>query len=221
MKKRQEPSVKGAEDDVEFAAMRDVYASLKDLQPDAQDRVLDYVFRRLGLARSKSSDREGGGSFSPRELAEEVKRTGPEDIAEEESTIDDALSGVNSVAQKWIRRNGLTTDQLSELFSLGLDTIDVVARSVPGKSTREKMHNVILLTGAAAYLGTGAARMDSDTLKEALSHYNAYDHKNLATYLKEWASEVSGTRQTGFTLTARGLAGAAELVKEMTTKKNS
>ncbi len=63
------------------------------------------------------------------------------------------------VAQKWMRRNGLQAEHLSSIFSLGGDEIDVVAKSVPGKSTKARMHNVFLLKGVAAYLAGGAAAL--------------------------------------------------------------
>ena len=206
------------EQDLEFEAMRAVYGALKDLEPAAQDRVLDYVFRRLGLKRDQSAPEQPGASFSPRELAAEARASRPADASASEEP-DEALAGVSAVAQKWIRRNGLTPAQLSRIFSLGLETIDVVANAVPGKNKKDKMRSVILLTGTAAYLGTGAARTNYEGVKEALGHYNAYDGANYATYIKEMAAEISGSKESGYTLTARGLAAAAELVKEMTTEK--
>jgi hypothetical protein len=200
--------------DAEFEAMRAIYAALKDLDADAQKRVLDYVTKRLSLSFETRNER-AGSSFSPRELAEEVaeKRDGPPDDAEDAG---DEFEGVSPVAQKWARRNGLTAAQLFKLFSLGVDEIELVAKSVPGSSKREKMHSVLLLTGAASYLGTGAARMTDEKVRETLGHYNAYDASNFATYMKAFAPEVTGSKDGGYVLTARGLAAAAELVKQAT-----
>lgn len=199
--------------------MTSVYGSLKSLPTDSQQRVLDYVSARLGLSTRRQSEPDAGSSFSPRELAAEEAKPHEAEADNSESAGDDELAGVSPVARKWIRRNGLTAKQLSSVFSLGLDEIDVVARSVPGASKREKMRNVLLLTGTAAYLGSGAARTDDAGLREALSHYNAYDRPNFATYMKEFAADASGSKENGYTLTARGLAAAAELVAEMTAKK--
>jgi hypothetical protein len=118
--------------------------------------------------------------------------------------------------KKWVVRNGLSATQLSPVFSLGLDDIDLVARAVPGKSKRERHKNVVLLLGIASYLSNGSARMDDARLREALEHYNAYDPPNFAKYMKEFAPDVSGSRENGYTLTARGLAAGADIVREMT-----
>jgi hypothetical protein len=127
------------------------------------------------------------------------------------------LEGISPVAKKWMRRNGLTATQLSNTFSLGVDEIDLVAKTVPGgKSKREKMRSVFLLKGVAAYLGGGVARFTHEQVKETCLHYDAYDLKNFATYLKGMHSEVSGSKETGYQLSARGLSNATELVKQLT-----
>jgi hypothetical protein len=207
------------ERDPEFDAMRAVYTALKDLDAAAQNRVLEYVFKRLKLKRDALEPEPPGASFSPRKLAEEVQGTTSESDQRARDEDENGLSGVSPVAQKWIRRNGLTAAQLSKVFSLGLDQIEVVARSVPGSGKKNRMRNVLLLSGAAAYLGTGAARTDDATLRESLAHYNAYDGANFARDIKGLAPEVSGSKESGYTLTARGLAAAADLIKEMTAEK--
>jgi hypothetical protein len=78
------------------------------------------------------------------------------------------------------------------------------------------MRSVFLLKGVAAYLGTGAARFTHEQMKEACLHYDAFDAGNFATNFKGLASEVSGSKDSGYALTARGLASATEMVKTMT-----
>jgi hypothetical protein len=205
--------------DPELEAMVSVYAALKDLPTDAQQRVVDYVFARLGL-KGKRDQRDIADVRPSRDPILDVHTSDSRDDTDEadDVDVDDELAGVSAIAQKWIRRNGLSAKQLSAVFSLGLDEIDVVARSVPGGSKREKMRNVLLLTCAAAYLASGAARADDEALRQSLTHYNAYDRSNFSTYMREFAADVSGTKENGYTLTARGLAAAADLIKEMTAK---
>jgi hypothetical protein len=81
------------------------------------------------------------------------------------------------------------------------------------------MRNVLLLKSMAAYLGTGVARVSYEQLKEACIHYGAYDGTNFARYLKEFASDAGGGKETGFTLTARGASGATELIRELLASK--
>ena len=90
-----------------------------------------------------------------------------------------------------------------------------MANKVPGKSTRAKMRNVFLLKGVAAYLGGGAPRFAHEKVREACMHYGAYDAPNFSNSVKAFAPEVSGNKESGYTLTARGLVNAAELLKKM------
>jgi hypothetical protein len=91
----------------------------------------------------------------------------------------------------------------------------LIAETVSGKSKKDKMHNVFLLKGVAAYLGSGAARFTHEQIKEACLHYDAFDAANFATHLKSISADVSGSKAVGYTLTARGIASATELVKTM------
>jgi hypothetical protein len=129
--------------------------------------------------------------------------------------VDKDAEGISPSGRKWITRNGLQVSQLAQIFSLGGDEIDLIAKKVPGNNKAKRMRSVLLLKGIAAYLGSGAARFTYQEVKEASLHYDAFDSNNPNYAFKAAVSEVSGTKETGFTLTARGMAGAAELVKEM------
>ncbi|MEA2239505.1 MAG: hypothetical protein QOC81_4229 [Thermoanaerobaculia bacterium] len=214
-------------DDLEFTAMRSVYSALKELDSEAQNRVLDYVLQRLGVKRSQNEER-----FPPAteriasRLAAAERQADPDETVTgrgDESRSSDAaegdLEGISPVAVRWMKRNSLMSSQLSSLFSLGVDEIDLVAKAVPGKSIRERLHSVVLLTGVASYLSSGAARMTDDKVREASRHYDAYDGANFATTLKSLGSEVTGTKEAGYTLTARGLTAATELVRQIITAK--
>jgi hypothetical protein len=198
--------------DPEIAAISEVHAALKDLDPDAQSRVLKYVADKLGLsqqthspARSRHTD-EADENLNTRASAE----SGENRLAE-----DGELEGISPAGKKWMARSGLQPSQLSSIFSLGGDEIDLIAKSVPGNSKAKRMRSVILLKGLAAYLGTGAARLTDQEVRETCLHYDALDAKNFATTLKGLASEVSGSKETGYTLSARGQASATEMVRGM------
>jgi hypothetical protein len=198
--------------DPEVIAISVVFNALKSLTPDAQSRVLDYVQRKL--RRDSPDDRAGSeAALEPEDTASGER---PPSGAVQETDTDE---GINAVARKWMRRNGLTSEALGSLFSLGVDDIELVAKKVPGDTKKERMHSVLLLRGVASYLGTGAARFTHADLKETCLHYDAYDVANSTAYLKSFASEVSGTAKSGYALSARGLAAATELVKSLVTKK--
>jgi hypothetical protein len=202
-----------SDQDPEIVAISAVYTALKNLNQESQKRVIDYVCGKLGLKRSEGfteTDEDSNSESLPeaRTHSERAEQSGGEGTEE--------LEGISPVARKWMRRNGLTAAQLSAIFSLGVDEIDLVARTVPGgRVKKEKMRSVLLLKGLAAYLGTGIARFTHEQAKEACLHYDAYDLRNFASYLRGMMSEISGNKESGYQLSARGLTSATEIVKQL------
>src|SRR4051812_29198082 len=88
--------------DPELDAMRTIYGVLRGLDTAAQLRVIEYVMRRLELATRARHPERPGSSFSPHELANEVREHPPVVQDETESADDDELAGVSPVARKWV-----------------------------------------------------------------------------------------------------------------------
>jgi len=198
----------------EVTAIGTVHAALVDLESEAQTRVLNYVAQMLNIApvihiknlRDLAEKDEEEEPFEPPKPTER-----PHDI----EAAGNEIEGISPVAKKWMVRNGLFENQLSAIFSLGVDEIDLIAKTVPGTSLKDRMRSVALLKGIAAYLGTGATRFTHEHLKEACLHYKAYDANNFSKYMKSIASEVSGNASSGYTLTTRGVASATDVIKQI------
>jgi hypothetical protein len=203
--------------DKEIRSISAVYSALQGLDAQAQARVIEYVLKKLSLkigAADEGRLDEGRSYEAPPPAHPEAAKVANESQKDSPGA---EFSGISPIAQRWIQRSGLPVDQLSSIFSLVGDEIDLIANSVPGGSGRARVRSVVLLKGVAAYLGSGAARVTHDKVKEACVHYDAYDATNFAKYLKALAPEVSGGKELGYTLTARGLANAAAVVKGMLT----
>ncbi|MBV9987754.1 MAG: hypothetical protein JO301_08745 [Chitinophagaceae bacterium] len=201
MAKQTKPTI-----DPEIAAISEVYAALKDLDPDARKRVLDYVSEKFNIVRSTNLVNEEASS-------ERDER--PYETAHAPTT-EDEFEGISPVAKKWIARSGISAQKLMSIFSLGIDEIDLVSKSVPGNGKASRTRSIFLLKGIAAYLGTGVPRTTYEQIKETCLHYDAWDSPNFAKYVKSFAAEVSGAKDTGYTLTARGISEATNLIKSMT-----
>ncbi|MDO9353945.1 MAG: hypothetical protein Q7T55_09630 [Solirubrobacteraceae bacterium] len=200
----------------EIEAQRNVYLALRALEKAAQLRVLRNSADMLELALSipdANQNTDSGESFTI--PIKDTSSTISSDSINETSDDD----GVNPVALKWIRRSGFDPKNLQSLFSLGIDEIDLVAKTIPGRSVRDRLRNVLLLKCIAAYLSSGVARVSDEQLREAASHYNAYDQSNFSTQMRSLAAEVGGAKTNGYTLTARGLSSATELIREMLLSK--
>lgn len=196
--------------DPEIGAIALVYQAVAALDTAAQQRVLQYVAHKLGhsLGPSHSS---AGMVEGPRPAAAPLDTPHPHSA----DSVSDEDVGISPVALKWMKRSNFTVDGLSSLFSLGVDEIDVVAKSIPGKGKKERCLNVVLLKGIAEYLASGAPRLTQEQIKETCLHYDAFDAGNFATNLKSFSADLSGTKSSGFTLTARGLTNATELIKSL------
>jgi hypothetical protein len=178
--------------------------------------VIEYVADKLGVLGQLSvstTDRRLREPESADRAAESAAKSQPTE--QPSGTTDD--DGINSVALKWMKRSGFAVQSLNSLFSFG-DEIDLIANTVPGKSKTQRVHSVLLLKGVAAYLASGVPRVTHEQLKETALHYDAFDAPNFAAHIKSFASEISGTKQSGYTLNPRGLAAATELIKNIVNK---
>ena len=162
--------------DPEIGAISVVYAVLKELEPQAQQRVLQYVAAKLGL-QTISAHSQTTARHETDEQAPSLPLHDSDPVANGDS------DGINSVAIKWMKRSGLELPQLSKLFSLNVDEIDLVSKAVPGENKKERMHSVILLKAIASYLGSGAARVTDEQVREACLHYDAFDSGNFSKHL--------------------------------------
>jgi hypothetical protein len=190
--------------DPEINAIGVIYLALKDLEEDARARVLSFVSNKLNQKRPK-----------PDQPDRQIREAEAAPYAEPPAVADDEMDGISPAGRKWIARNGISPSSLGQLFSLGIDEIDLVSKQVPGEKKAQRLRNVFLLKGIAAYLGTGTARFTHEQVKEACSHYDAWDGSNFAVTLKSMNSDVSGTKEVGYTLTAKGLSEGTTLVKKM------
>jgi len=198
----------------EIAAIGAVYTALKGLGPEAQARVLSYVAKMLNVEGAVAV---ADGPTPQVDIPPEAAKA---DALDNKTDGHDALEGISPVARRWMIRNKFAADSLSKIFTLS-DEIDLIADTVPGNSGRARVKSVFLLKGIAAYLATGAARISHDQVKEACIHYDAYDATNFSKYIKDLSAEVSGTKDTGYSLTPRGLNAATELIKGMLQVRQS
>jgi len=209
MEKLNETSV-----DPEIDAISIVYSALKGLETNAQFRVLKFVSDKLGIQAPVSASDTQDRAHADIQTAN-VHEAEAETNPGQKDSDDAGIEGISGIAKKWITRNGFRTTELSNVFSLGIDDIDVISKTIPGSNKKEKMHNVFLLKGISAYLGGGVARFSHQQIKETCLHYDAYDANNFASYLKALAGDISGSKESGYILTARGMTNAGELLKQM------
>jgi hypothetical protein len=130
---------------------------------------------------------------------------------------DDEASEVHSLAQQWMKRNGVTLDQLEHCFHF--DQGQVIPIALPGNATskREQTANAYLAVGLAHYLANGDASFSDADARKLCEQSGCYDNANHTKSVKALKNRVTGSKSAGWKLTAPGLSAAAELVKQPKT----
>src|SRR5438046_523559 len=90
------------DEDQEITAIGAVYGALRQLKPDAQKRVIEYIRKKLSLTLETSTeeldrerDESSTDSSSKKDTVDHFK-----------DTVEEDLEGVSPVAKKWMRRSG-------------------------------------------------------------------------------------------------------------------
>lgn len=127
---------------------------------------------------------------------------------------DSSGSEVHNLAQQWMKKNGVTSAQLEHYFHF--DQGRVVPIALPGNATskRDQTANAYLTVGLASYLATGDASFSDADARTFCDQSGCYDKPNHAKTVKAFGNRVTGSKSTGWKLTAPGLSAAADLVKQ-------
>lgn len=128
-----------------------------------------------------------------------------------EQNADDAPS-LPPKARQWMKQNGLSRDTLDQVFHVENGNAETLAEA-PGKSQKEKTINAYVLAGAAQLLANGEAHFTDKAARQICITSGCFSSTNHATYLKDKGSDFTGSRESGWLLTAPGLKRAANLIK--------
>jgi len=117
-------------------------------------------------------------------------------------------------AQAWLKQNGVDREQLEHVFQIDGDLVELIA-VVPGRTDKERTLNVYILIGIKRMLATGDSSFDDKTARKACKDLGCYNETNHSSYLKDKGNRIAGSKETGWKLTAPGLAEGAALIKEV------
>ena len=125
---------------------------------------------------------------------------------------DTSGGGFSDKAKAWIKKHNIGASALEEMFHLDGDRVELILGKAIGKSRRQQTVNTYLLTGVAEFLATGNPEFTDEIAREYCQHLGCYDSPNHSNYVKAFGNKITGSKQTGWKLTAPGLAAAAELI---------
>jgi hypothetical protein len=171
---------------------------LEPLESDERQKVIKAVLTILGEGSSSSSGNGSGGAHNSGEAGQ-------------------GLSGTSPRSKTWMQQNGLTADQIEQVFDL--TTGEVIASEVPGKSDKEKTYNAYVLLGIGRLLASGDASFDDKSARKLCESLGCFIRANHSRYMSEKPNVLIGTKEKGWKVTAPGLVRGADVVKELTKGK--
>jgi hypothetical protein len=139
-------------------------------------------------------------------------------IKEEED--EESTKGLSNQSKTWLKKNGISQDQLGEIFHIEQGSAEVIADNMVGGKGPQKTVNAYVLQGVSSYLVNGDPSFDDKSARDLCVKAGCYDVKNHATNLKSKSNLFTGTKDSGWKLTNPGLKHGAELIKLMTKKLN-
>lgn len=122
-------------------------------------------------------------------------------------------------AQVWMKQNGITADELNQVFHIADGTVQVIAPALPGNTDKEKTYSAYILVGIARLLASGNLAFDDKSARDLCKSSGCFTEGNHATHLKERGNEFTGTKEKGWTMTNPGLKRGAELIKELAKRE--
>lgn len=175
------------------AIVATIVDELNSLTPDERQRVISASLTLLGDAPTTATK---SNALESQESTEEVGQ-------------------LPARARTWMRQNGLSLEQLHELFHISPNGAEIIASGIPGKKKRDQVRNTYVLLGVAHLLSSGEVNFDDKAARALCEKYGCYDHTNHMKYMKG-GNEFTGSKDRGWTLTAPGLKHGALLIAELT-----
>ncbi|MGA2062324.1 MAG: hypothetical protein ABSG67_17715 [Thermoguttaceae bacterium] len=130
------------------------------------------------------------------------------------SGLESPAGDFHAKANVWIKRVGLTADELSEMFHMDNGKVELILGKAMGTDKRTQTFNTYLLTGIATFLESGTPDFSDESARAHCKHLGCYDAVNHATTTKKFGNKITGSKASGWKLTAPGLATAASLIKD-------
>lgn len=175
----------------------ELYALLEPLESDSRQRVISSAMTLLG--EHLISNRGTNGA----PMSEGEKDGAP------------GASPFGTKATRWMSQNGISMAAIEEIFHTEGGVVEVIAHEIPGSGKRGQSLNCYLLEGIRALLATDEPKFTDADAVSLCKTMGCFDPTNHAKTRNELGNSVAGSKNSGFTLPAPGLRGAATLVKSM------
>lgn len=185
-----------------------VVGLLEPLESEERQKVINASLTMLG-------EKAQSGGSGTRDSKLDGHGTGDRDTG---SRTDQGLSSLPAKAKNWANQNQLTMTQIEQVYDVAQEGVSVIAAEAPGGSDKEKTHNAYVLQGIGRLLATGDPIFEDKDARSLCENLGCYNSANHSTYMADKGNMLTGSKKTGWKLTAPGLKHGAELVKQLTNK---
>lgn len=179
-------------------AVTDIVTVLSPLDSDERLRVVNASLTLLG-------ERPGSSPSTPIDPSQ----VGPNSF----NAGDDGGLQVSSQARVWLNKNGLSDEELENWFDIQQNAVTLLA--LPGHTSKRSQQaiNTYLLLGFAAFLASGDTSFSDQDARDRCEHFGCYDATNHSKIYKAFGNKITGTKSSGWKLTAPGMSAAKALLK--------
>jgi hypothetical protein len=125
--------------------------------------------------------------------------------------------GISAKAASWMKKNGLTRDQIDHVFSIEPESIDVIAAKMPETGKRKQTVQAYVLCGVGSFLRNGDPTFADQGARAFCAKVGCYDGPNHSTYTSAFGNLVTGSKDSGWKLTNPGLSAGALIIKQLTS----
>jgi len=191
MEKKSKPGPKIAD------IAREIYGLLEPLNSDDRRKIINASLTLLGEA-PPGNTQSGGGDTRGGAIGGKPHQD---------------IDGIQAKALHWMKQNGVTQDQLQEVFDLESEGVPVIISQAPGKDRKAQTHNAYVLQGISQLLASGDTTFTDKAARKLCDDLGCYDSANHSTYISGIGNLISGSKDKGWKLTAPGLKHGATLIK--------
>lgn len=174
----------------ELQAMKSINDALEAIDdPDTRDRIMSWACAKFASSASSMK-----GVLTE---VEEGSEFGPS-------------------ATRWLKQNNLSAQDLEQVFDISPGSVEIIVGALSG-SKKEQTVAAYLLQGAASLLASDQASFTDQQARDLCDKMGCYDVTNHSKNVSDLGNRVTGSKKTGWKLTAPGLIAAATTVRTAAT----
>src|SRR5215469_15947867 len=156
-----------------------IYGLLEPLNSDDRRKIINAALTLLGEHPVGSQSGGAGGSGR----------------GADGRNADQKGEGVHAKGAHWMKQNGVTKEQLEEVFDITSEDMPVIISQAPGKNTKAQTHNTYVLQGISRLLATGDSTFDDKAARKLCDSLGCFNLANHSLYMGKIGNVLTGSKK--------------------------